>query len=137
MSRVYHVQTQSEFRVTPDVQLSLYDEEDNLVWRGQTDKNGEASFNASFKKFWWDPNSYEFITNYRDGWTLVASWKDDSKNVTVEPFLTDSPITFTFELDSEPIMWALSPVLTPISSAVIIVAIAIFTSQRLRKNHRT
>ena len=134
VSRVYHVQTQSELRVTPDVQLSLYDEEDDLVWRGQTDKNGEASFNASFKKFWWDPNSYEFITNYRNGWTLVASWKDDSKTVTVEPFLTDSPITFTFELDSEPIMWALSPVLTPISSAVIIVAIAIFTSQRLRKN---
>ena len=137
VSRVYHVQTQSEFRVIPDVQLSLYDEEGNIVWRGRTDKNGEASFNASFKKSWWDPNSNEYITNYRDGWTLVASWKDDSKNVTVEPFLTDSPITFTFELGSEPIMWALGPVLTPISAAVMIVVSVIYASQRLHRKTRS
>ena len=124
ITRNFEVWTQGEKRVLPNVELALYDKEENLVWSGVTDKNGRAEFNISFCKWWPLYEPYKYVNNYEDNWRLEAAFGKTRQNAMIGLFIIETPIVFTFESVSEPPIWMQSPFLTLISTSTIVVMVA-------------
>ncbi len=121
--RNFEVGTRGGDRVLPNVRLTLYDEDDDTVWSGQTDKNGEASFNITFCHFWPLYEQFKYVNNYGDSWRLEATDGEFTKNATVGLF-TYTPIVFTFPSVPEPPFWRQRWLLSAVSISAITVVIA-------------
>jgi hypothetical protein len=129
--RNFEIGTRGGDRVLPNVRLTLYDEDDDPVWSGQTDKNGEASLNITFCHWWPLYEPFKFVDNYQDSWRLEATDGEFIKNATVG-FFKESPIVFTFPSVPEPPFWRQRWLLSAVSiSAIIIVIVGIIS----RKGH--
>jgi hypothetical protein len=121
--RNFEVGTRGGDRILPNVRLTLYDEDDNTVWSGQTDKNGEASLNITFCHLWPLYEQFKYVNNYEDSWRLEATDGEFTKNATVGLF-KESPIVFTFPSIPEPPFWRQRRLLSAVSISAIIVVIA-------------
>jgi hypothetical protein len=121
--RSFEVGTRGGDRVLPNVRLTLYDDDDNAVWSGQTDKNGEASFNITFCHWWPLYEQFKYVNDYEDTWRLEATDGEFTKNATVCLF-NDTPIVFTFPSVHEPPFWRQRWLLSAVSISVITVVIA-------------
>ncbi|NVL92189.1 MAG: hypothetical protein HWN71_04035 [Desulfobacterales bacterium] len=117
--RNFEVLALGENRVLPNVRLTLYDKDDNAVWSGQTDKNGEASFNITFCKLWPLYEQFKYVNNYEDQWRLEAASGEVVSNATVGLFTTETPIVFTFPSAPEPPFWRQRWLLSAVSATTI------------------
>ena len=131
LTRNFEVKMFGETRMLPNVELSLFDQENEPVWAGTTDNDGSAFFNITFREKWRFPRPSN-ITNYDEEWRLEASWKDIRENVTVS-MLSETPIFIHFEEVQESLIWELKGYLIPISSSIIVITVVGFLSQRIRK----
>jgi len=101
VTRCFDVYAVSEGRALPGVKLSLYDEEGEIAWSGETGRDGSASFNITFCKLW-SPELFTYVTNYNDTWRLEARWRGVVFNVSIG-LLTDTLIIITFPRSARPI----------------------------------
>jgi len=92
--RGYRVVTRRDGKSLENVRLKLYNEENKLVWEGNTDTNGEADFNVTYHKHWILPPGY-YHTNHTNTWSLEATYGSLSYTTDVE-FLSETPIAFNF-----------------------------------------
>ena len=127
--RNFEVGARGGDRILPNVRLTLYDEDDDTVWSGQTDKNGEASFNITFCHLWPLYEQFEYVNNYEDSWRLEATDGEFTENATVGLF-KDSPIVLNFPSIPEPPFWRQRWLLSAVSISAIIVVIAGFLARR-------
>ena len=72
--------------VLRNVALELYSPQNELIWSGKSDSNGEATFEIVFND-----------TNYQEEWTLRATLPDGEVITRPIEFLTDTPIVITLE----------------------------------------
>lgn len=77
------VQDSSGFSL-PNVDLDLYSSQNELIWSGKSDYEGEATFEIIFTD-----------TNYQDEWTLRATLPDGEVITRSIRFLTDTPIVIS------------------------------------------
>lgn len=92
--RGYRVVTRRDGKSLENVRLKLYNEENKLVWEGNTDTNGEVDFNVTYHKHWILPPGY-YHTNHTNTWSLEATYGSLSYTTDVE-FLSETPIAFNF-----------------------------------------
>jgi hypothetical protein len=95
----YRVETIGELHMVPNVDLMIVDESGETVWEGLSDEKGEAFFNISFCNYYPLYEPYEYVTNYDETWSLVASLGDEVVESEVRFRVTGSPIVLQF---SEP-----------------------------------
>jgi hypothetical protein len=121
ITRGYQVVTRQDRRPLENVQLSLYNEENQLIWEGTTDGNGEAEFNMTYYRNWILPPGY-YHTNHTNTFRLIAA--HGQNNYTTElGLLSDTPITFNFP-KSRP-LWTTWQFLIGISILTIAAILAI------------
>lgn len=132
--RSFEVRTQGGDRVLPDVRLTLYDKDDNTVWSGETDKNGEASFNITFCRLWPLYERFKYVNNYRDNWRLEATDGEFTKNASVSLF-ADTPIMFVFPSVSEPPLWEQRWLLSAASATTISVVLIGLLYREIKKTN--
>jgi len=132
LTRNFEVKMFGETRMLPNVELILFDQENEPVWTDTTDRDGSAFFNITFREKWRPPGTYDYITNYDEEWRLEASWKDIRENVTVS-MLSETPISIHFEEVPESPIWEMKGYLIPISSSIIVITAVGYLSQRIRK----
>ena len=95
----YRVETIGELHMVPNVDLILVDESGETVWEGLSDEKGEAFFNISFCNYYPLYEPYEYVSNYDETWSLVASLGSEFVESEVRFRVTGSPIVIKF---SEP-----------------------------------
>ena len=94
VNRVYKIYAEMDGRALPGVKLTLYDDEGDVIWRGETGRDGGIHFNVSFYKLW-SPKPFTYITNYDKTYRLEARWRDFTYNVSIN-ILTETPIIISF-----------------------------------------
>jgi len=124
ITRDFEVWTHAGNWVLPNVHLTLFDKDNKPVWDSKTDRNGIASFNISFCKWWPLYERYKYVNNYEDQWRLEATSGEIVKDATIGLFMTDTPIVFTFPPISEPPFWKHRWLLSSVSVIAIIVVLA-------------
>jgi len=79
--------------IPPAANLYLYDKGNVLVWSGQTDSQGKASFDINFDD-----------DNHNDNWRLDIVARGKTTNKTIK-LLTSTPISETYVQIGAPISW--------------------------------
>lgn len=128
--RGYRVVASRDGKPLENARLKLCNGEDELIWEGATDGNGEADFNITYCKNWILPPGY-YYSNHTNTWNLEAIYGPLSYATDVA-FLSETPITFNFPIPKP--LWATWQFWTGI---IIFITAAVFTTFYIYTTRRT
>jgi len=119
--RVYDISVEAEGNMLAGAVLSLRNESNVEVWRGETDAIGITSFNLTHYHLA-DLGSYSWANNFTSSLTLSAIVGRDSQSKSVN-LNSSTPIIFSFEKAPEPPLWGNRLVLL-LSGVLIIIGVS-------------
>ena len=126
--RGYRVVASRDGKPLENARLKLRNGEDELIWEGVTDGNGEAVFNITYCKNWILPPGY-YCSNHTNTWSLEATYGPLSLATDVA-LLSETPIKFNFPKPKP--LWALWQLWVGITiiTASVFVTLYVYTRKK-------